>query len=128
VHGIAAALGVRCDLGHGLSCATVLAATFEVNIAALEARDPQGPALARYARLGEALAGRTFETAAEARRAAVERLRALAAELRIPRLGALGVTDAKARAVVAESRGSSMKSNPIVLTDEEIGRILRQSM
>jgi hypothetical protein len=30
--------------------------------------------------------------------------------------------------LVADSRGSSMKTNPIVLTDDEIGSILRASL
>lgn len=128
VHGIAAAVGALCDVGHGLACAALLVPCVEVNIRALEQRDPAGPALARYAALGAALTGRSFESDAAARRGAVEALRALVAALRIPRLGALGVGDAQVPALVKESRGSSMKANPIVLTDEEIGLALRGAL
>jgi alcohol dehydrogenase class IV len=128
VHGIAAALGALCELGHGLSCATVLAATLEGNIRALERRDPRGPALARYARLGEVLAGRSFSSASEARKAAVATVRSLVETLEVPRLGALGVGEARIAALVEQSRGSSMRSNPIALEDGEIEAILRAAL
>jgi hypothetical protein len=51
----------------------------EVNIAALEPRTPDGPVLARYARVGEALAGRAFATGAQARAAAIATLHDLVA-------------------------------------------------
>lgn len=128
VHGIAAAVGALCGIGHGLSCAALLAPAMEVNLRALEARDPAGPALARYAALGPILAGRSFESDAAARQGAVEAMRSLVAALKIPRLAALGVSEAQLPALVKESRGSSMKSNPIALTDEEIGAALRGAL
>lgn len=128
VHGIAAALGARFDIGHGLACATVLAATVEANLSALARRDPDGPGLARYARVGEALAGRSFETGAQARDAALAIIRELCAELRVPRLSTLGVLPAHLPKLVAESRGSSMKTNPVVLEDAEIRSIFEASL
>ena len=47
--------------------------------------------------------------------------------LRIPGLAAYGVTADAFPALVAESRGSSMRTNPVVLTDDEIGAILAAS-
>jgi alcohol dehydrogenase len=44
--------------------------------------------------------------------------------LQLPRLTAYGVTAKDFDKVVANSRGSSMKTNPIVLTDGEIGAVL----
>jgi alcohol dehydrogenase len=41
-----------------------------------------------------------------------------------PPLSKYGVTEADIPKIVANSRGSSMKTNPIVLTDAEIGEIL----
>jgi alcohol dehydrogenase len=45
--------------------------------------------------------------------------------MRLPRLSALGVAAADEARIVANSRGSSMKTNPVELTDAEIGQILQ---
>jgi alcohol dehydrogenase class IV len=128
VHGIAAALGARFEVPHGLACACVLASTMEVNVRALEQRDSHGPALARFARVGEALAGHSFPSAIEARGAAVEIVRELCRRLKVPGLLDFGIGPGFVAGLVAESRGSSMKSNPIVLEDAEIAEILGDSL
>ncbi|MGI5865442.1 MAG: iron-containing alcohol dehydrogenase [Myxococcales bacterium] len=124
VHGIAAALGARFGIAHGVACAAVLWQTMEANVKALEARDASSRALERYATIGATLTGRRFERAADARAAAIAEVKALVARLKIPRLGELGLARSSLPAVVKESRGSSMKSNPVVLTDAEIESIL----
>jgi alcohol dehydrogenase len=45
--------------------------------------------------------------------------------MQLPRLREYGLDDAGIEQVVAHSRGSSMQTNPIVLTDEEIAGIVR---
>jgi len=52
------------------------------------------------------------------------------ARLAVPRPSALdfGLAESSIPAIVAGSRGSSRKTNPIVLTDDEIGAILRASL
>jgi alcohol dehydrogenase class IV len=45
--------------------------------------------------------------------------------LSLPRLSKFGVCAADIAHIVANSRGSSMKTNPIELTDEEIATIVR---
>jgi alcohol dehydrogenase len=45
--------------------------------------------------------------------------------LSLPRLSSYGVSEADLPAVIADSRGSSMKTNPLVLTDGEIEELLR---
>jgi hypothetical protein len=47
------------------------------------------------------------------------------ARLRLPALGTYGLDDYGVAKIVAGSRGSSMKTNPIVLTDEEVAEIVR---
>lgn len=44
--------------------------------------------------------------------------------LELPRLSAYGMSAADIPRIVANGRGSSMKTNPVALTDEEIARIL----
>ena len=128
VHGIAAALGARFEVPHGLACACVLAATVEANIHALERRGPTGAALARFARLGEVLTDRTFGSTGEARAACVKFLQELCERLGIPKLSRFKVVAAHVPSLAGESRGSSMQSNPVVLEDAEIREILSASL
>jgi alcohol dehydrogenase class IV len=93
-----------------------------VNIAALRARDPDGPALGQYAEIGRLLI--SDPGLDEAADALVAWLATLPGELRLPRLGDVGVGEADIPALVAESRGASMRTNPIALADAEIGAIL----
>ena len=65
---------------------------------------------------------------ADPRAALVHLLEGWRARLSVPRLSAFGITAADIPAIVADSRGSSMKTNPIVLTDDEIAAILRESL
>ena len=90
----------------------------------MEAREPDNPALARYARLGALLTRRRHASDTAAREALVALLEDWVERLGIQRLGAYGVTEADFGRIVANSRGSSMKTNPIVLSDDEIRRIL----
>jgi len=128
VHGLASPLGAQFPIPHGIACGTTLAATTRVNIAALEARRPGSPALDRFAEVGRILAGRPGAPAAEMRSALVAALEALTVDLDIPRLSAFGIGKSAIPALVADSRGSSMKTNPIALTDDEIASILRASL
>jgi len=48
--------------------------------------------------------------------------------LALPRLGAYGIQESGFAHVVAHSRGGSMKTNPLVLSDLEITEILRQRL
>jgi len=64
----------------------------------------------------------------EARAALVATLRRWVAAVRAPRLGRWGVTLTSIPGLVAESRGSSMRTNPIVLDEEELAAILRSSL
>jgi alcohol dehydrogenase len=95
-----------------------------VNLAALRVRNPRGPALRRYAEIGRLLNGDPGLGLDEAADALVAWLAGLATGLGLPRLGDVGVGDADIPTLVAESRGSSMRSNPIVLADAEIETIL----
>jgi len=132
VHGLVAPLGARFGIHHGTGCGALVAAVTRSNLAALAERAPGSLALERYAEAGRLLAGDpaptdgtlTDEAARHALLAALDRLTAV---LRIPGLAAYGVTADAFSALVAESRGSSMRTNPVVLTDDEIGAILAAS-
>ena len=124
VHGLAQPLGSFFPIAHGVVCGTLLASATRVNLAALREREPHSPALAKYAEVGRMLAGDDRLDADAARAALLTTLEDWTRQLRLPSLSALGVRHAACERIVAHSRGSSMKTNPIVLTDEEIRQIL----
>ena len=128
VHGLASPLGAQFPIPHGAACGAVLAAATRANIAALESRAPGGEALARYADVGRVLAGRPRLSDAAARAALVGLLEDWRVRLEIPSLAAFGVGENDIAAIVADSRGSSMKTNPVVLGDEEVAAIVHASL
>lgn len=123
VHGFAAPLGGMFDAPHGAVCAALLAASLEVNHRALQQRAPEHPSLSRLAELGALLGGKPDA------QAAVAWVKALCTELDVPGLGAYGLRPDDLSAVVEKGRNaSSMKKNPIVLTDAELTEILERSL
>lgn len=121
VHGFAAPLGGMFPVPHGVACARLLAPVTRANVRALAARAPGSPALARYDEAAALLTGNPAARAADA----ASWLDAVTDELRLPRLGAYGITAADVPAVVAKARkASSMQGNPIALTDDELGETL----
>lgn len=125
VHGLAAPLGARLPIPHGVACGATLAGVTAANIAAMERQEPASPALARYATLGRLLGRRPDETPDEpARLALVATLRAWTAALAIPPLAAFGLDGSAIADVVAGSRGGSMRTNPVVLDDAALAGVL----
>ena len=124
VHGLASPLGALFPIPHGVVCGTLVASATASNIEALEARDPDNPALPKYAEIGRRFAMKKGLDGPDARRFLVEVLRNWEVELDLPRLSAYGVGEGDLPRIVAASRGSSMKTNPLVLTDAELTDIL----
>jgi alcohol dehydrogenase class IV len=120
VHGFAAPLGGMWKAPHGAVCAALLPAVMRANIAALTARAPDDPALARYRELDGILA-----SGADAR-AWVTRL---TAALGTRKLSSFGMDARDIPLLVEKAKvASSMRGNPIALTDEELTAIVRESM
>ncbi|ROR34445.1 iron-containing alcohol dehydrogenase [Inmirania thermothiophila] len=124
VHGLASPLGAFHPVPHGVACGTVVAAATRANLAALHARAPDSPALALYAEAARILCGRDFAGDTAAHEALVALLDAWREALALPGLGRYGVGAADIPRIVAHARGSSMRTNPVVLTDEELAAIL----
>jgi alcohol dehydrogenase class IV len=123
VHGFASPLGALFPVSHGVACAALLPQVVRANLAA------GGEALQRrFARVAEALTGERFADEQEAAARGLERLEALQRELDIPRLSALGITEDRLPEIVRGSRGSSMRYNPVELTDEQLIGILRAAL
>jgi alcohol dehydrogenase class IV len=124
VHGLASPLGAYFPIPHGVVCGTLVSAATEVNIKALQEREPDNPALAKYAQVGRLLTGRTEIDDTTACLSLTARLAEWSERLQLARLNSFGISTADFSMIVANSRGSSMQTNPIVLTDAEINAIL----
>jgi alcohol dehydrogenase class IV len=125
VHGLAAAAGARLAAPHGAVCAAVLAATVAVNYRALSNRAPEHPALPRLTEVASLVTGRTDARPEDA----VVWLQDLTTALAIPGLGNYGLDETGATAVVAAAqKASSMRGNPIALSDAEVGEIVARSL
>lgn len=125
VHGLAQPLGSLFPIPHGVVCGTLVAAATRVNIEVMQTRDPKHSALAKYAQVGRLLAGPDAMDDADALAALISSLQEWTRTMNLPQLSKLGVSEEDFPRIIANCRGSSMKTNPIVLTDEEVSRILR---
>ena len=128
VHGLASPLGAFFPIPHGVVCGTLVGAATRVNLMALQERDPNNSAWRKYARAGDLLHGRHFPSPEEGHAALLALLDEWTGRLNLPRLSAYGIQDSDFAHVVAHSRGSSMKTNPLVLSDEEITAVMRQRL
>jgi len=128
VHGLAAPLGAFFPIPHGIACGTLVATATRINIEMLRLREAQHPALEKYAQVGRLLSrqGQLDRDAAHA--ALISTLEAWTHTLGLPRLAHFGVTQIDIPRIVANSRGSSMKTNPLHLEDAEIATILEARM
>jgi alcohol dehydrogenase class IV len=125
VHGFAAPLGGMFPVPHGVACASLLPAVVETNVRALRERAPDSPALTRYDEVARTLTGRPDARAEDG----AAWLRKLLEELEIPRLATYGVhADQVGRIVEKARKASSMRGNPIELTDAELSEVLRSAI
>jgi len=124
VHGLASPLGAFFPIPHGVVCGTLVASATACNIAALEAREPDNPALPKYAEIGRRFAMQKGLNGPDARRFLVDTLRRWETELDLPRLAAYGIGEDDLPRIVAASRAGSMKTNPLVLSQRELLQML----
>jgi alcohol dehydrogenase class IV len=124
VHGFAGPIGGMFPAPHGAVCAVLLPGVMEANIAAARRTGDQDT-LARFTEIARLLTA----DAAAAPDAAAAWVRQLVAELAIPPLAAYGMTAADIPAIVAQARpASSMKGNPVVLSDDDLAAILAATL
>mgnify|MGYP001820071295 FL=1 len=128
VHGLASPLGAFFPIPHGMVCGTLVATCSRVNIEAMLDRDPGNIALEKYTEVAEVLCRQAFSNRHAAHTALVGLLDDWTGHLQIRRLGDYGIGVADFDRIVANCRGSSMKTNPIVLTDSEVSDILRDRL
>lgn len=128
VHGLASPLGAFFPIPHGVACGTLVAACTAANVRALGERAPESPALSRYAEVGRILAGNMSLNDDAGLERLVDILADWTRRLDLPPLSRYGMTAADIPRVVAHCRGSSMKTNPLVLTDGEVAATLAERL
>ena len=125
VHGFAAPVGSMLGAPHGAVCAALLVPCLEVNLRALRGRAPEHPALARFRDLAGWLTGRADAMPEEG----IAWIADLCRTLRVPGLAHYGMTAEAVPALVERAKSaSSMRGNPIVLTDAELAEIAGRAL
>jgi alcohol dehydrogenase class IV len=125
VHGFAGPMGGVFSAPHGFICGRLLPFVMEANVKALQSRAPDTEHLSRYDEVARIITGNNRARAADG----VAWVQNLCTELKVPSLSVFGIKDADIPLVVAKSKNaSSMKGNPIILTDEELAEILKKAI
>ena len=125
VHGLAGVIGGAFGAHHGAICAALLPQVMAANLGALRSRDSTHPTVGRYAEIAQLLTGRSNALA----NAGVEWVVWLASDFKIPKLGAYGLKPLHIAELVEKSRNaSSMKANPVVLTNEELTAVVSSAI
>lgn len=125
VHGFAGPIGGMFAAPHGAVCAAMLPHATDVNIRALQQRQPDGEGLRRYRTTAQIMTGNPHAGAGDLS----PWLANLCQRLEIPGLRTYGVQESHTNELRAgAARASSMKGNPIVLTSEELSEILLRSL
>jgi len=124
VHGFAAPIGGMFDAAHGAVCAAILPHGMEANIRALRARDPESEALERYREIAATLTGNANACPEDG----AIWVKQLVQSMRVPGLEAYGIRTGHFADIAAKAaHASSMKANPVALTQTELTGILEQS-
>ncbi|MEX0688617.1 MAG: iron-containing alcohol dehydrogenase [Pirellulales bacterium] len=125
VHGLAGPIGGMFPAPHGAVCAILLPGVMEANIRVLRERGEGDGPLARYRDVARLLTGSPKADAEDG----MAWVRAIVAELAIPPLSRFGMTAVDIPIVIARAKqASSMKGNPVVLSDDELAAILADAL
>lgn len=124
VHGLASPLGAFFPIPHGAVCGTLVAEATIMNIKTMLEREPTNIALKKYANLGRLFINDESLSDTTAHEALIDTLNELTIKMDLPYLKEYGIRLEHLEHIVGHSRGSSMKTNPIVLTDDEIRHIV----
>ncbi|MGB2896391.1 MAG: iron-containing alcohol dehydrogenase [Anaerolineales bacterium] len=125
VHGFAGPLGGMFNAPHGAICAALLPHVMKVNLRAIRARGTNPDLGARFDEIGRTLTRNSDAIAEDG----VSWLADLCGALEIPTLSSYGLTQSDFVGLIEKaSASSSMKGNPVRLTDEEMTEILTKAL
>jgi alcohol dehydrogenase class IV len=123
VHGFAAPIGGMYSVPHGAVCAALLPEVLEMNIRAAQEQKAL-ELLRRFNEVARLLTGVATARAADS----LPWLRGLCRDLKVQRLGALGVQQSDFDVIAGKAlESSSMKGNPVELTPGQLREILERA-
>jgi alcohol dehydrogenase class IV len=124
VHGFAGPIGGMFHAHHGAICACLLASVIRINIEALMKNSTDNPALRRYHEISAWVTGYANARITEC----VYYFEDLCKKMKISRLSEMGINRKDFPQIVEKAKNSSsMKGNPVKLSDEDLVRILELS-
>jgi alcohol dehydrogenase class IV len=113
------------DASHGGICAALLPPVMQANINTLAERDPESPIRERFETIAKMLTDNPAASADDG----VVWISETVTMLKIPPLRTYGITESDFPDIIEKSRNSSsMKGNPITLTDAELSGILQAAL
>jgi alcohol dehydrogenase class IV len=125
VHGLAGPIGGMFRAPHGVICARLLPYVMEANIRGLQAQTPESPFLIRYHEIAKIVTGNYSAHIEDG----LEWIQRLCGTLKVLGLSNYGLTPQDFSSVVQKSRqASSMKGNPVTLSNEALAEILKKSL
>ncbi|WP_094707274.1 iron-containing alcohol dehydrogenase [Hahella sp. CCB-MM4] len=125
VHGFAGPLGGMFHAPHGALCARLLPLVMECNLRALQERTPDSPYIERFDEVARLLTGNPSATAEDGN----TWIREICEHMQIPPLSCYGMSAEHVDEAIAKSKNSSsMKGNPIELTEAEMKDILNRAL
>jgi alcohol dehydrogenase class IV len=125
VHGLASPLGGMLPVPHGAICARLLPIVMNANINALRNLQMDSQALDRYGEIAQLLTGDASATPEDG----IEWIRKLCHGVKIRPLAEFGLKTSLFPEIVSQAqKASSMKGNPVSLTDNELLEILENAV
>jgi alcohol dehydrogenase class IV len=125
VHGIAGPLGGMYPGPHGMVCGRLLSSVMQVNVKTLQQQLPNAIQLARYEEIARIVTADQNALAEDG----IAWIQSLCDRLEVPPLSQYGLDDKGFPTLVQSAlRASSMKGNPVKLTEEDVLAILQQTL
>jgi alcohol dehydrogenase class IV len=124
VHGFAGPMGGMFPVPHGAVCARLLPAVMEANLESVKAQN-LNHIISKYHEVAQLLIGESKARSEDG----IQWAQQMVEKLKIPSLSAFGLTPDDFPALVEKAKkASSMKGNPVVLSDESLMLILEKSI
>ena len=124
VHGFAGPFGGMFEAPHGAICAALLPHAMEINLEVIRGRDSNAGLNMRFDEIGRLLTGNPAAVGEDG----VTWLMNLCEAMEVPSLGSFGLTYAEYPALIEKAIvSSSMKGNPVQLTEMEMTEILNRA-
>jgi len=125
VHGLAGVIGGTADVPHGIACAALLAPVIEANVRAARSAPTAAGVLNRYTEAARLLTGQPAASVEDG----LAWIRETLTLLHVPGLATLGLEPRHADDIAAKALvSSSMKGNPVPLSQADLKAILLQAL